>query len=365
MLPDPEDLLSELAFRCPELGPALARVRVTWDTSIPTACVDGAGHVKINPALADIAIQILAHEIMHLVGEHFVDMPPPAYDPLGANIAGDIWLNGILQELMPQLEWPADWLYPNSDQRTMTAREIYASFGGKAKGKPKLGAGCGVEGGNPTPADGQGVEATDSANPVDRATAGAVMAGIGSCLPRVDNMITPPPPRTSIPEVLQEAAKAASGHTRPQATFTRLGRRSTPMVPRRGRRKWGPAIVVIVDISGSMSSYLDRIRRECIGLAKRAKVHLILHDAAVLFSGRVGMDDIVKRISPAGGTSFHAAFVEAGRVLRDWNLQGAVVHFTDGEVDTWGGPPAAVPCYAAVVTSATAPVPWRTRRLAV
>ena len=33
-LPDCEDLLCELAFRCPELGPAISRVSVAWDESV-------------------------------------------------------------------------------------------------------------------------------------------------------------------------------------------------------------------------------------------------------------------------------------------------------------------------------------------
>lgn len=372
-LPDPEDLLSELAFRCPEIGPAISRVSIKWDDSVPTACVHIDGRILINPELADIAVQVVAHEVMHLVGEHFVDMPAPQWDPLLSNIAGDIWLNGILQDMMPQLEWPKNWLYPaDAAQRDMTAREIYERIKSSAKtAKVGLGSGCGIVG----PKDqgsgqGQGMPGLDKAaggtgsqNPVDQAAASAVMAGIGSVLPRVNNAITPPPPKTSIPEVLREAAKASAGHTKPRSTFARLGRRSTPMVPRRGRVKRGPAVVVVVDVSGSMYSDLENIRRECVGLAKRAKVHLILHDCKVLFSGQVGVDEMVKRINVAGGTAFDDAYAEAGRVLRKWNLQAAVVHFTDGEVGHWPQPPAPVPAYAGVTTKAMAPAPWKTRHI--
>lgn len=366
-LPDTEDLLGELAFRCPELGPAISRVSVRWDDSVPTACVDWHGHIRINPDLAAVAVQVLAHEVMHLVGEHFIDMPAPQWDPMLANIAGDIWLNGILQDLMPRLDWPDNWLYPeDAAQRDMTARELYEHVKKTAKRvKVGLGSGCGVEG---PKGDAEGQGSTQGpqgkdANPIDRATAGAVMAGIGSVLPRVDSAITPPPPRCSIPDVLREAARSSAGFTKPRATFSRLGRRSTPMVPRRGRLKRGPAIVVIVDVSGSMYQDLPRIREECVGLANRAKVHLILHDCEVLFSGRVGKDKIAQKINVAGGTEFDKAYAEAAKVIKAWNGQGAIVHFTDGEVGRWPGPPAPVPCYAGVTTGHTAPTPWRTRHL--
>lgn len=362
-LPDPEDLLAELGFRCAELGPALGRVSVVWDSTIPTACVDWFGHIRINPEMAPHALQVIAHEIMHLVGEHFVDMPAPQWDPMLANIAGDIWLNGILQDLMPALEWPANWLYPEDQtQRDMTAREVYEHIKKNAKRvKVSFGAGCGVTG--PKPSDDPNDPANAGQNPIDKATASAVMAGIGSILPRVDSSITPPPPKCSIPDVLREASRAAAGHTKPRATFARLGRRSTPMVPRRGRLKRGPAVVVIVDVSGSMMQDLPRIRQECVGLAKAAKVHLILHDCSVLFSGRVGRAQIAHKINPAGGTDFEAAFQEARKVLKEWNGAGAVVHFTDGEVGHWPAPPGLVPCYAGVTTKAVAPAPWRTRHL--
>lgn len=367
ILPDTEDLLAELAFRCPEIGPAIARVDVRWDTTVPTACVDAQGRIRINPSLADVAVQVIAHEVMHLVGEHFVDMPRPQYDPFLANVAGDIWLNGILQDMMPSLEWPANWFYPaDAAQREMTARELYELIKSTAKRVkiPALGQGCGIEGLEPGEADGT---SNDNAggNPVDKATASAVMAGIGSILPRAERILAPPPPRSSIPEVMKEAKSAGLGNIKPRSTFSRLGRRSTPMIPRRGKRKTGPRIVVIVDISGSMYGSLDKIRRECLALAKQAKVHLILHDCSVLFSGRVGIDQIAQKIQVAGGTNFSAAFQEGARIIKSWGGQGSVVHFTDGEVGTWPVFPCAVPCYAGVTTSHVAPVPWRTRHIRV
>ena len=373
-LMDCEDLLAELAFRCPEIGPAIARVDVRWDATVPTACVNAQGQIRINPNLSDVAIQVVAHEVMHLVGEHFVDMPCPQYDQFLANVAGDIWLNGILQDIMPALEWPANWFYPGDDaQREMTARELYEAIKSTAKRVkvPGLGQGCGIDGGDKSdgtsPGDRAELESGNGggANPIDKATAAAVMAGIGSILPRAQRILAPPPPKSSIPEVLREAKSAGAGHTRPRSTFARLGRRSTPMIPRRGKHKRGPRIVVIVDISGSMYGALDRIRLECLALAKQAKVHLILHDAKVLFSGRVGIDEMASRIQPAGGTDFSEAFAEAGKVIAGWSGQGAVVHFTDGEVGHWGQLPCNVPCYAGVTTALVAPVPWRTRHIKV
>src|SRR5690348_10121426 len=156
-LPDTEDLLAELGFRCPELGPALSRVSVTWDDTVPTACVDWHGRIKISPKYADKALQALAHEIMHLVGEHFVDMPAPQYDPMLANIAGDMWLNAILEDLIPGLTWPKEWLYAQGQDRDKTARELYEDLKKNAKQvKVSFGAGCGVQGPKPTdPADAQ------------------------------------------------------------------------------------------------------------------------------------------------------------------------------------------------------------------
>lgn len=364
-LPDLEDLLSELAFRCPELAPAVARVSARWDEKIETAGVNAYGDIRINPKMADVALQVLAHEVMHLVGVHYFDMPSPPYDHPVANIAADMWINAILEDMIPQVDWPKNWVYATGNNRQKSAREIYAEIYKKVKVVkiPGVGQGCGLEDGDDD-GEARGQGKSPAGNPINQAVAAGIMAGIGSVLPRVNTILVPPPPQSSIPEVLREAASAGHGHRNKRSTFSRLGRRSTPEVPRRGKINRGPCLVVIVDVSGSMYGELEQIRKECAYLAGHARVHLILHDTEVLFTGRVGVDECTKRIEAGGGTEFSKAFHEADKVLKSWSGPGCVVHFTDGEVGDWPPPPAGTPAYAAICgNSIVAPAPWRTRHL--
>ncbi len=384
---DPESLIADAAFLLPQLGPALARLRVSIREPRPgdpsTAFVSEHGDVVLTTDVPTEDRQfILLHECMHMVTHYFASAQGIADEDLPRwNRASDRWINACLKDILAgsTTNVPGDALLPKQEQWTWTIEQLFEAEarqrgdaergrGGKGAGKLKAGQGCGMpkgtvkgDPGDEGNGDGQG----GGTDVVDEMAARQIAAGIGSVLGRFADLIVTPPPRALRRDILREAVASASGHGRPRSTFARLGRRSNPTTPRPGKSRRQPKVVVVVDISGSMYPDLPEIVAEAEDLANIATVHLILHDTEVLYSGKVKKAELRKAIRQGGGTSFGPALAEAAKVATTGMMGAAVVHFTDGYCcDPW--PAAVVPCsYVGMTADSRAEPPgnWRVRRL--
>lgn len=381
-----EYLLAEVAIQVPELAPALARISLEemspeqilqntgGATHVAYIHLNGRGGISSkliddNPSTAKM---VIGHEALHLVCERVArieDLSGPQWDGdyRRANIAADRWINQILVDLgitTPAAVNELGGVLPGKGQEEWDLLELWRAEG-KGRGKAQGGtmAGCAPSGSRQTPQDAQGGQ-----EDIDRdQEAHSILAGLASMAPGLRRMVNPPPPSVRWQDVLHEAAAAARGagmSNRPRVTRSKLGRRSSPEVPKPGQATRRPQLVVVVDISGSMSGLLDQVVGECEAIAKMAHTHLILHDSAVLFSGQYkkGRD----KITPCGGTDFGPAIAEAARVVKAWPGRSAVVHLTDGcPCGDWPDVPADFSSgYAGIFGgyTITAPGRWRTRR---
>lgn len=396
-----EALLAEIAIQVPEMAPALARIRMEvvdeagfvarlGRPGIAAIRRDGQGYILDRVVDEDPhkVKMLLAHEALHLVVERVArieDLAGGAWDGdhMRANIAADRWINQILCDVglaTPERVNSLGGVLPPDNAKESDIMDLWRLERAQGKNKPKNSgkamAGCTpdpggdeAEGEGPgegdNPGEGQGPGPEDMQRHTE---AHAIMAGLASMSPAVRKLVNPPPPKSRWQDVVREAASCArgmGGGIRPRNTRAKLGRRSTEEVPKAGHRTRKPQLVVVVDISGSMSGLLDDVIREASAVASLAKVHLVLHDASVLFSGQ--WEKGKSRISPAGGTTFGPAIEEAARVARGWDGESVVVHLTDGfPCDSWPHVPQDFRAgYAAIFGGyeVQAPGRWRTRHV--
>jgi hypothetical protein len=235
--------------------------------------------------------------------------------------------------------------------------DIWRAEKGTGRGK---GGGATMAGCAPKP-DG---EAPDE-NEVQEAH--STLASLASYSPSIKRMVSPPPPTVRWQDVLHEAAAAAKGagvSSKPRHTRSKWGRRSTDDIPKPGISTRKPQLVVVIDVSGSMTGLLEQVAGECAAIAAGAQVKLVLHDSQVLFAGeyRHGKD----RIVPCGGTDFEPAIRKAQELANQWPGRSVVVHLTDGEpCSEWPDVPGNFAAgYSGIFgsTTITAPHRWRTRR---
>lgn len=89
-------------FQVPFFAPAVARLPVIWDETVPTACTNGQC-IRWNPAFFDslhdqVLVTVLCHEACHCLLGHLWRLPPPGGDMLLANMAADHAVNLMLEE---------------------------------------------------------------------------------------------------------------------------------------------------------------------------------------------------------------------------------------------------------------------------
>lgn len=388
-----EALLAELAMQLPELAPALARLEfrvldaagVTSFAGIPTfAAMNFQGHGVILDKFVDgnpeLVKMVLAHESLHLVCERVArvsDLAGPAWDgdEMRANVALDRWINQILCDLglaTPERVNKIHGVLPKQGQEQADLMDIWRAEA-KQQRKKVQGAmgGCAPQGRRPGEGEGNpsdGIQESPGEAAQRHQEAHSILAGLASMSPTLAKIISPPPSKARWQDVIREAAACArglGGGLRPTTTRAKLGRRSSEAVPKPGIRTRRPQLVIVVDISGSMTGLLDKVVAESEALASMAHIHLVLHDAAVLFSGQYkkGRD----KIAPAGGTTFGPAVQEAARVAAAWDGESVVVHMTDGcPGDQWPDVPSGFRAgYAAIFGGydIKAPGRWRTRHI--
>lgn len=380
-----EHLLAELALQCPELAPALARLHMTTATpeelsrasggmtTVATINRNGVGQisgelVEERPALARM---VLAHEALHLVAERVAridTLAGPAWDGdyRRANTALDRWINQLIVDMAVCSAADVQTLGGALPQAGMEEADLLDIW--RAEPKAQKNAGAAMNGCAPgdDEEEGGGEGETPSQGGERQQEAHSVLAGLASYSPSLRKMVSPPPPTVRWQDVLHEAAAAARGagqSARPRQTRAKWGRRSSDDIPKPGISARKPQLVVIVDISGSMSGLLDEVVAETEALSSQAGIRLVLHDAKVLFSGeyKKGRD----RISPAGGTDFSPAIAESTRHAREWPGRSVVIHLTDGfPCGNWPDVPgdfAAGFCGIFGGYDVSAPGRWRTR----
>lgn len=389
-----EGLLAELCMQVPDLAPALARLELDERPHAELKAVDPSGHgictinldgkgviaqELLDDSLED-AKMVIAHEGMHLITERAArikDLAGPAWDDdwNRANRAMDRWINQILIDLgVCTREQVVKWngCLPEAGREEWDLMDHWRAERPPPKNqKPKPMAGCAPEGSG-DPEDGDGEEGDQSKETPEEAVqrqqeAHSALAGMATHSAALRKMVTPPPPVVRWQDVLAEAAAAARGagiSQRPRVTRAKWGRRSTEDVPKPGKASKRPQLVVVVDVSGSMSGLLEEVVAETDQIGKHSHVHLVLHDSAVLFSGQYkkGRD----HIRPCGGTDFSPAIREAGRVVKEWPGRSVVVHLTDGmPCGEWPDVPADFSAgYAGIFGGyeIKGPGRWRTRR---
>lgn len=388
-----EALLAELAMRTPELAPALARIEMNVVTDgefasrvgrpgIAAIRRNGVGYItdKFADEDAEDVKMVLAHEALHLVVERVArieDMAGGAWDGdyPRANIATDRWINQILVDVGICAKEQVEKFHGVLPQLGHEQNDVMDIWRAERAQKKSQGAGQAMAGCNPgdLPGEGEGdQDAQDGGqDPQDvraHQEAHSILAGMASQSPALRKLIAPPPPKARWQDVMREAASCArglGGGVRPTTTRAKLGRRSQEEIPRPGIRTRKPQLVVVVDISGSMSGLLDEVLAESDAISSLAHVHLVLHDAKVLFSGQYkkGRD----KIAPAGGTTFAPAIYEAARVAEKWDGESVVVHLTDGcPCDEWPEVPTAFRVgYVAIFGGyeVKGPGRWRTRHV--
>jgi len=354
-------VLLGMGWRHPFFLPAVARVQVVADDSIPTACAERRGCIRVNPhyigtgvpgtpGLNDAQVGfVMGHELLHLILCHWsrrMGRPMRRW-----NKATDRAINQALRD--SGITPPPDVLFPAQGQERFTAEEHYAGEpeedegdqGGQGQGPSEPGKGCGPVDGPPGPdgadADGAGAdrawrETEQQCRALDR-TAGQ---GKGSAVSRLTDI---PPAKVAWKAILRRALSIAVAEAgTDDVSWSRRSRRSAslpgiPVLP--GGICTRARIAVVIDTSGSMSDAdLSRCVGETVAILTQAKVgaYLVVHDHevqhALWLKPRDTAPAVAARMTGRSGTRFAPAYDQVG--AERGPRFGAMVHLTDGEGET-------------------------------
>jgi len=347
-------VLLKLGWQHPFFLPAVARVDVRADDTIPTACVTRQGVIRISPAYAaslpdDQLAFVAAHELLHLMLVHWARCE--GRELRRWNYASDRVINYVLRT--SGFRPPPGVLFPRPGEEEYNAEQTYTTEPQPVAedGLPSVGQGCGVE----EDSSGGG---TEELPPADRTTrewreiAAQARAldrqagqGQGSKLTRLLDI---PPTRVQWRHMLRRSLlQAAAEHGSDDVSWTRAGRRTVPGVARLpGGVALTTSAAVVIDTSGSMSDAdLARCVRETLAIAAQCQVgiYLVAHDSAVQFAGqirpRAKAPTISARLTGRGGTIFGPAYAAVQAAQKRFDV---MIHLTDGEcADAWPARPRA------------------------
>lgn len=347
----------------------LARLRWIEDDSpnTPTASMDAAGRFRGNPGFIgrlskDEKKGLIAHEIMHLLLDHFYRRD--GRDPKVWNIACDMAINHGLRTCGIKL--PAGGIYPPATWEALNAEQIYEQLmqdpsqqpqgggdGAKGDGPPTPTGGCGLLPPQPGEGDGEGDgdDDQDGDGPGKGESEGEIRRkwrevaasakemqrqqgeGPGNAL---IGLLDVPPARVKWASVLRNGMTAAiSAHGRDTQTWTRRGRRSQAIGPQfAGWITNAAKCAVVIDTSGSMGhDVIMRCIGETIGICKTSgvAVFLAVHDAKVHWSGWISPTSTAASLEQyvigGGGTCAHEAYNHVGTAAKRFD---AMIHLTDG-----------------------------------
>lgn len=360
-------LMLGAGWRHPFFLPAVARVTIVADDTIPTACAERQGRIRFNPiylgsgqpgnGLTDPqATFVVCHELLHLILCHWARRNGRPFKKW--NRATDRAINQALRD--SGISPPPDVLFPEAGKERNTAEEHYAgepdqdgdNDQGQGQGQgPNPGQGCGPVDGPPGDEDGQGQSGgSDDWRETERqcrALDRTASQGKGSAFSRLTDI---PPAKVNWKQVVRRALHQAIAEAgTDDVSWSRRSRRSAslpgiPVLP--GGVSHRARIALCFDTSGSVADVeIKRAVAEGIALVHQAglPVYVVVHDAGVQFSGWIkpgeSAPSLAAKMTGRGGTLFHPAY-NAIDVVKGPRF-GVVIHFTDGEpCETWPPKPA-------------------------
>lgn len=338
-----EDKLRELGigvgWNHPFFLPALSRLTITEDATVPTMRVRMDGHVKVNKDFANSLPDpelagVLFHEIMHLMMKHAYRQEGRTLmcqDTAGNrislfNVAADMAINNVLKEMGVRL--PAGALYPPSGREDMNAEQLYELLasdpdkggmgrkptGGRGKAKKdEAGGGGGAKGegdGEPAPCAGCGVDPVEGkgeggagdqkqdGNGQGQSQPGEAGAEAGEDWERewekvavqARNIAAGTEAGKALARLFEKkqpmrwkqllkstVSRAVAQHGRDEQTMTKRNRRSPARLIYPGWRSTKVKVGIIVDDSGSVSDeQLTKIVDEIQEIAKVGEARLYL-----------------------------------------------------------------------------------------
>lgn len=355
-----------VAWKHPFFLPGLSALSIIDDETVPTACVDLSGLMRINPTwggkLTDAELAgVVCHEIMHLYSLHFARQQ--GRDQMKWNKACDRAIDSILREA--QIKLPSGALYPQkSEHNTLPAETLYeyeeeedgdgpdggdpgkdpgpgpGKGKGKGPGRPgnqpgnqpgNFGQGCG-----PLPAPGGDQQKQENERKWREAaiTAATMSRGQGKG-DAFSKLLEAPAAKTPWARIVQQAClQAVMAHGREDHTWQRRSRRSTADVILPGWTAYKAQVAVMIDTSGSMSDdNLAEAISNTIAIARASgvKLFLVTHDDGVQWSGWIQPSARFDAIAPAlkgrGGTDFTEAYQTVAKEKAKFD---AAIHLTDG-----------------------------------
>ena len=341
---------AQLVFRYPFFASLLMRRPLVSSRRVPIAAVDARGVIFYNPVrfetfTVDEAIFVLCHEVMHVVGMHFLRLA--GRDLERWNIATDAWINDLLRQERVGT-WPSKLqLVDVPDARKELVDDLYnrlpppekrggsggpGGTGGDGEEWWDLGQDTG-EGDGPsatplTPEERAALE-TEIKIAVTQAAHAAKMQGklsAGLAEFAADYIASP----IRWQDVLERymSAYVTAGYTwrRPNRRFADVYLPSPAKQPSMGH------VVIQIDVSGSINptelahynGHLQRILAQC----RPTQTDVLYVDTAVLKRETFGPDDeVTLTYYSGGGTDMEAGF----RYLDTEGLTpSVVVVLTDG-----------------------------------
>jgi predicted metal-dependent peptidase len=354
--------LMSIAWTYTALARAAAGMTLHVANSVQTAAVDKRGRIYLAPKfMAGLTAEefcfVLAHEMLHVLFEHFGRMGNR--EPRRWNRATDRAINQSLR--LMGMTAPACALFPlPGTPVNASAEELYelepieppaGSCGGD--GEPLPTGGCGVS--DPDTGDGEddgtgsGADA-DTERAADQHAAAiwrqaaievataAKSAGDAS-LGALIKLLEIPPARVRWGDLLRRALSGAiAGAGRDDVSWSRKSRRGAVLncvLP--GGVTTKAAIAVVIDASGSVSdaSLAQAIAETGAAVnASACPAYLVVHDVAVQWEGWIRPGANAQRLASSclkgrGGTAFSPAY-DAVQAVKRAGRFGTLVHLTDG-----------------------------------
>ena len=337
---------TQLVLRYPFFASLVMRRPLVASTRVPIAAVDARGVICYNPVrfetfTVDEAIFVLCHEVMHVVGLHFLRLA--GRDLERWNIATDAWINDLLRQERVGT-WPTRdglELVDVPDARKELVDDLYNRLpppppdqpgGGRGAGAWRdLGQDTGDDGTDTTPLTPEERAAleTEIKIAVTQAAQAAKMQGqlsAGLAQFAADYIASP----IRWQDVLERymSAYVTAGYTwrRPNRRFADVYLPSPAKQPSMGH------VVIQIDVSGSINptelahynGHLQRILAQC----RPTQTDVLYVDTQVLKRETFGPDDeVTLTYYSGGGTDMEAGF----RYLDTEGLTpSVVVVLTDG-----------------------------------
>lgn len=304
---------ANLVVRHPFFASILMRRPLIADESVGTAAVNQRGEIFYAPSWVETltmeeALGLLAHEVMHVVGQHVSRTFDR--DPVKMNIAADAWINDLLTaegfELpkggvnMPgSKDDTVDNIYNNlpPDMKQMMQKAFGQGAGGKGGDgdDPMKGRGIGQDlkpdGKQLSPAEQSAVNAELKVAIAQAAQAakmqGKLSAALGSLVASIIETKTP------WYDILERYMVA---RVKCDSTWARKNRRFKDFyLPSRGSSPAMGTVVIQIDVSGSISkNELDHYNghmQRIMELCRPQAIHVLYVDTQVLRHDVFGPDD--------------------------------------------------------------------------